>query len=173
MIWPGMGDPTKRKKTLRFLAITAIIAISVGVGSSLIQGQISQNDPLKVCINERDTQYAISVKLELYIDKQRAEIPANIGFDDGCQRSLYTLNDDGVIYAEWIEEYPFEIGHFLWSWDFPMRDMEQSKSKIIVNGKESPHFINELLVDGYTYRAEFTSKDYDTSKDADFMPPDL
>jgi hypothetical protein len=173
MNWPGMGDPTKRKKTLRFLAITAIIAISVGVGSSLIQGQISQYDPLKVCINDRDTQYEISVKLELYIDKQRAEIPANIGFDDGCQRSLYTLNDDGVIYAEWIEEYPFEIGHFLWSWDFPMRDMEQSKSKIIVNGKESPHFINELLVDGYTYRAEFTSKDYDTSKDADFMPPEI
>ena len=173
MNWPGMGDPTKRRKTLRFLGITAIIAISVGVGSSLIQGQISQNDPLKVCINDRDTQYSISVKLELYIDKQRAEIPANIGFDDGCQRSLYTLNDDGVIYAEWIDEYPFEIGHFLWSWDFPMRDMEQSKSKIIVNGKESPHFINELLVDGYTYRAEFTSKDYDTSKDADFMPPDL
>ena len=173
MNWPGMGDPTKRRKTLRFLAITAIIAISVGVGSSLIQGQISQNDPLKVCINDRDTQYAISVKLELYIDKQRAEIPANIGFEDGCQRSLYTLNDDGVIYAEWTEEYPFEIGHFLWSWEFPMRDMEQSKSKIIVNGKESPNFINELLVDGYTYRAEFTSKDYDTSKDADFMPPEL
>jgi len=173
MNWPGMGDPTKRKKTLRFLAITAIIAISVGVGSSLIQGQISQYDPLKVCINDRDTQYEISVKLELYIDKQRADIPANIGFEDGCQRSLYTLNDDGIIYAEWTEEYPFEIGHFLWSWEFPMRDMEQSKSKIIVNGKESPHFINELLVDGYTYRAEFTSKDYDTSKDADFMPPEI
>ena len=168
-----MGDPTKRKKTLKFLGMTAIIAISVGVGSSLIQGQMNLDNPLKVCINDRDTKYEISVKLELYIDKQRAEIPANIGFEDGCQRSLYTLNDDGIIYAEWTEEYPFEIGHFLWSWEFPMRDMEQSKSKIIVNGKESPHFINELLVDGYTYRAEFTSKDYDTSKDADFMPPEL
>ncbi|MBT6646865.1 MAG: hypothetical protein HOB51_05030 [Thaumarchaeota archaeon] len=173
MNWPGMGDPTKRKKTLKFLGMTAIIAISVGVGSSLIQGQMNLDNPLKVCINDRDTKYEISVKLELYIDKQRAEIPANIGFEDGCQRSLYTLNDDGIIYAEWIEEYPFEIGHFLWSWEFPMRDMEQSKSKIIVNGKESPHFINELLVDGYTYRAEFTSKDYDTSKDADFMPPEI
>ena len=168
-----MGDPTKRKKTLKFLGMTAIIAISVGVGSSLIQGQMNLDNPLKVCINDRDTKYEISVKMELYIDKQRAEIPANIGFEDGCQRSLYTLNDDGIIYAEWTEEYPFEIGHFLWSWDFPMRDMEQSKSKIIVNGKESPHFINELLVDGYTYRAEFTSKDYDTSKDADFMPPEI
>jgi len=173
MNWPGMGDPTKRKKTLKFLGMTAIIAISVGVGSSLIQGQMNLDNPLKVCINDRDTQYVISAKLELYIDNQRAEIPANIGFEDGCQRSLYTLTDDGTIYAEWIEEYPFELGHFLWSWEFPMRDMEQSKSKIIVNGKESPHFINELLQDGYMYRAEFTSKDYDTSKDADFMPPDL
>ena len=173
MNWPGMGDPTKRRKTLKFLGMTAIIAISVGVGSSLIQGQMNLDNPLKVCINDRDTNYEISVKLELYVDKQRAEIPANIGFEDGCQRSLYTLNDDGIIYAEWTEEYPFEIGHFLWSWEFPMRDMEQSKSKIIVNGKESPHFINELLVDGYTYRAEFTSKDYDTSKDADFMPPEI
>jgi hypothetical protein len=173
MNWPGMGDPTKRRKTLKFLGMTAIIAISVGVGSSLIQGQMNLDNPLKVCINDRDTKYEISVKLELYIDKQRAEIPANIGFEDGCQRSLYTLSDDGIIYAEWTEEYPFEIGHFLWSWEFPMRDMEQSKSKIIVNGKESPHFINELLVDGYTYRAEFTSKDYDTSKDADFMPPEI
>ena len=173
MNWPGMGDPTKRRKTLKFLGMTAIIAISVGVGSSLIQGQMNLDNPLKVCINDRDTQYVISAKLELYIDKQRAEIPANIGFEDGCQRSLYTLTDDGTIYAEWTEEYPFEIGHFLWSWEFPMRDMEQSKSKIIVNGKESPRFINELLQDGFTYRAELTSKDYDTSKDADFLPPDL
>ena len=173
MIWPGMGDPKTRKQTLRFLAITAVVAISVGVGSSIIQGQLSQNDPLKVCINDKDTQFVIQATLELYVDKNKAEIPANIGFEDGCQKSLYTLTDDGTIYAEWTEEYPFEIGHFLWSWDFPMRDMEISKSKIIVNGKESPYFINELLVDGYTYRAEFTSKDYDTSKDADFLPPDL
>jgi hypothetical protein len=173
MIWPGMGDPTKRRKTLRFLAMTAVIAISVGVASSLIQGQLSQNDPLKVCINDKDTQFVISATLELYVDGNKADIPANVGFEDGCQKSLYTITDDGTIYAEWTEEYPFEIGHFLWSWDFPMRDMVLDESRIIVNGKESPHFINDLLVDGYHYRAEFTSKDHDTTKDADFMPPDL
>ena len=173
MIWPGMGDPTKRKKTIRFLAITAVIAISVGVASSLIQVQLSSNDPLKVCINDKDTQFVISATLELYVDGNKADVPANIGFEDGCQKSLYTITGDGTIYAEWIEEYPFEIGHFLWSWDFPIKDMELDKSRVLVNGKESPHFINELLVDGYHYRAEFTSKDYDASKDADFMPPDL
>ena len=173
MNWPGMGDPTKRRKTLRFLAMTAIIAISVGVASSLIQGQLSSNDPLKVCINDKDTQFVISATLELYVDGNKADVPANIGFEDGCHKSLYTITGDGTIYAEWTEEYPFEIGHFLWSWDFPIKDMELDKSRVLVNGKESPHFINELLVDGYHYRAEFTSKDYDASKDADFMPPDV
>ena len=78
MNWPGMGDPTKRRKTLRFLAITAVIAISVGVASSLIQGQLGQNDPLKVCINDKDTPFVISATLELYVDNNRADIPANI-----------------------------------------------------------------------------------------------
>ena len=74
MNWPGMGDPTKRKKMLKFLAMTAIIAISVGAASSLIQGQLSQNDPLKVCINDRNTQFVISAtrwmsKITLYFNR--------------------------------------------------------------------------------------------------------
>ncbi len=172
MIWPGMGDPRKRKKTLRFLAITAVIAIGVGAASSLLQAQFSLDDPLKVCINDKNTTYKISATVELYIDKMKANIPANVGITpEGCQKAIYTISDNGKVYAEWTEEYPFEIGHFFWMWDFPMRDMLQDESRIIVNGDESPHFIRELLVDGYHYRAEFTSKDYDSSKDSDFMPP--
>jgi hypothetical protein len=168
-----MGDPYKRKQTLKFLAISAIIAISVGVGSSLIQGQLAKNDPLKNCINERDTPYKISVILEMFVDNQRADIPARIGFENGCQKALYTLTDDGTIYAEWEEEFPFEIGHFLWVWDFPLRDMDESKSRILVNGKEAAEFIRAPLIDGYHYRAEFISKSYDSSKDTDFLPPDI
>ncbi len=175
MIWPGMGDPYKRKKTLKFLAITAIIAISIGLGSTLIQGQFSQNDPLKVCINDKQTPFKIKATLEIIIDGLPTLIPANInaGLDDEeCQRTMYTLTDDGTIYAEWEEEYPFQIGHFLWMWGFPLRDMDQSKSTIYVNGKESPHFINQPLQEGYHYKAVFTTKAYDESKDSDFLPPE-
>ena len=172
MNWPGMGDPTRRKKTLKFLAITAIIAITIGAASSLIQGQFSQNDPLKVCIDDKDTPYKIKASLELIIDGQKTEIPANIGLNDECQRTMYTLTDDGTIYAEWEEDYPFEIGHFLWMWDFPLRDMDQDKSTMYVNGKESPHFINHPLQEGYQYKGVFTSKAYDESKDSDFLPPE-
>jgi len=48
MRYPGMGDPNKRRKTIRFLIILLIIGVVVGVGSSIIQGWLGQSDPLKV-----------------------------------------------------------------------------------------------------------------------------
>ena len=170
MIWPGMGDPYKRKRTIKFLILSAIIGISAAGISTFVQVALNPNDPLKACINDKITTYKIKATLELIVDGEKAEIPANVGNQENCRRSLYTLTDDGTIYAEWTEEYPFEIGHFLWMWDFPLRDMEQSKSKIFVNDRESSQFINTPLQDRYHYRAEFTSKAYDESKDKDFLP---
>ncbi len=168
-----MGDPAKRKQTIRFLIITAAIGAIVFLGAQGVMSQLSKDDPLKNCIDKRNTHYKISATLELFVDDKKADIPANIGFEEECQRSLYTLSNDGVIHVEWDEEYPFQIGHFLWIWDFPLRDMDQSKSKIYVNGILSNDFINAPLVDGYHYKAEFTSKAHDSSKDKDFLPPDL
>ena len=179
----GIKDPTKRKKTIKFLIILLIIGVSVGVTSSIFQGFLGQSDPLKVCINDRDTPFKITATFELHVDGNKADIPANIGFDNVeedvlkvgsvCQRTLYTITGDGTIYAEWEEEWPFEIGHFLWIWDFPLKDMDLSKSQIIVNGQESEMFINEPLVNGYHYKAVFISKEHEESKDTDFLPPDL
>ncbi|CAE6494924.1 MAG: hypothetical protein QXE84_07520 [Candidatus Nitrosotenuis sp.] len=171
MIWPGMGDPSKRKKTLKYLIMTAIVGIGVAAASSGIQVVLNQDNPLKVCINDRDTRFVVTATLEVYVDKQKYPIPAQVGFKEGCQRSLYTLSNDGTIYAAWTEEYPFEIGHFLWMWEFPLRDMQESKSKIFMNGKESADFIRTPLVDGAHYRAEFISKAYDEFQDRDFAPP--
>ena len=174
MIWPGTSDPYKRKKTLKFLAMTAVIAISVGAASSVLQGHLSQNDPLKVCIEDRDTPYKMSVTLELIIDGLKTPIPANInsGPNEGeCRKAMYTLDDSGTIHVEWDEEdYPWQIGHFLWMWKFPLKDMVQDKSTIYVNDKESSHFISHPLQDGYHYKGVFTTKDYDTTKDGDFIP---
>ena len=182
MRWPGTGDPRRRKKTVGFLIKLLILGVSVGVTTFVILGYLGQSDPLKVCIEDRNTPYKLSVTLELYVDGKKANIPANIGFGDSlgddllasdCQRTMYTLTNNGTIYAEWEEEYPFEIGHFLWIWDFPMKDMDESKSRIVVDGKESDSFIHALLKDGSVYRAEFYSEGVDESKESDFLPPDL
>lgn len=170
MIWPGMGDPAKRNRTIKFLIITAAIGVAVAALSSGIQIWLNTDNPLKVCINDRDIKYKISATLEVYVDKKKVPIPAKVGFKDGCQRALYTLSDDGTIYAAWTEQYPFEIGHFLWIWDFKLRDMREDKSVIYVDGKESKESIKTPLINGAHYRAEFISKSYDLSKERDFLP---
>ena len=57
MFWPGMGDPYKRKQTIKFLAITAAIGISVGVTSIFVQQWFNLDNPLKACIDDRGTPY--------------------------------------------------------------------------------------------------------------------
>ena len=182
MRWPGTGDPRRRKKTVGFLIKLLILGVSVGVTTFVILGYLGQSDPLKVCIEDRNTPYKLSVTLELYVDGKKANIPANIGFGDSlgddllasdCQRTMYTLTNNGTIYAEWEEEYPFEIGHFLWIWDFPIKDMDDSKTRVMIDGKETDEGIHVHLKDGSVYRAEFYSKEFDESKESDFLPPDL
>ena len=170
MIWPGTSDPYKRKKTIRFLIITAIIGVAAAAGSAAVQQVANVDNPLKVCINDRETPYKLSATLELIVDGVEAEIPANVGNGE-CKRTMYTIADDGVIYAEWEEEYDFEIGQFLWMWDFPLKDMKQDKSMVYVDDVPSPHFTNHPFIDGAHYKAVFTSKEYDDAKDADFLPP--
>jgi len=182
MRWPGTGDPRRRKKTVGFLIKLLILGVSVGVTTFVILGYLGQSDPLKVCIEDRNTPYKLSVTLELYVDGKKADIPANIGFGDSlsdellasdCQRSMYTLTNDGTIYAEWEEEYPFEIGHFLWIWEFPIKDMDDSETRVMINGKETDEGIHALLKHGSVYRAEFYSEGFDESQESDFLPPDL
>ncbi len=170
MFWPGLGDPSKRKKTLKFLMITAAVGISVGLTSTYVQSILNADNPLKACINNREINYKISATLEVIIDGKKAPINANVGFSQGCQRALYTLSNDGVIYAAWTKQYPFEIGHFLWVWQFPLRDMDETKSRVLVNGVESPDFIHAPLIDGAHYRAEFVSKASENGSPS-FTPP--
>ncbi len=172
MIWPGMGDPSKRRKTLRYLAITAAIGIGVALTNTLvIQKLVKADDPLYQCINGREINYQISATLEIYVDGEKQDIPANVGITNNCQRSLYTLSDDGVIHAAWTKEYPFEVGHFLWLMGFNLRGMDDTKSKIYVNGVESPDYIHTLLQDGAHYRAEFVSNYNGSGGAPTFTPP--
>jgi hypothetical protein len=170
MIWPGMGDPYKRKRTIKFLLLTAVIGAVAVLFTTMIVNPIIGEQPRSACINDIEKKWKISFTVELFVDGEKADIPANIGFEGECQRAIYTLSDDGKVYAEWKEDPEFEIGHFLWIFEFPLRDMEQSKSTLYVNDKESEHFINHPLQDGYHYKAEFTSKAFDKSKDTDFLP---
>lgn len=174
MIWPGTSDPYKRKKIIKFLIISAGIGALAVVFTTIVVNPLIGQQPHNSCINNVETNWKISFTFELIVDGQKLENKPDIGFvDEGCQRAIYTLSEDGTVYAEWKENPNFEIGHFLYIAQFPLRDMDQKKSTIYVNDKESPHFIKHPIQDGYHYKAVFTSKAYDEAKDRDFLPEDI
>ena len=77
MIWPGTSDPYKRRKTLKFLLITALIGGAVAAASTAVQSELNKDNPLReLCVNNRDTPYKIKATLELIVDNEKAEIPA-------------------------------------------------------------------------------------------------
>lgn len=159
MFWPGMGDPSKRKKTLKFLAITAAIGVAVVLISTTAISQVKAQDPLyHKCLNGLDVNYHVSAYLEVLVDGKkwvRPDVTSDLPKD--CERSMI-FTDDGTIRGAWTKKYPFEVGQFLWMSGFPLRDMEETKSKIYVNGVESSDFIHTLVQDGAHYKAEFTTK---------------
>jgi hypothetical protein len=173
MKWPGMGDPYKRSKTIRFLGISAGVGLAAVLITVLVVNPFMGEQPHNACINNIEKKWKMTFTVELYVDNQKAEIPARVGFmEGGCQRAIYTLTNDGTVYAEWKEDPQFEIGHFLYIFKFPLRDMDESKSEIYVNDKKSENFIKTPLQEGYHYKGVFITKDYDESKDKDFLPPE-
>lgn len=160
MFWPGMGDPSKRKKTLKFLAITAAIGVAVVLISTTAISQVKAQDPLyHKCLNGLDVNYHVSASLEVQVDGKKWVRPdvTTTDIPKDCERSM-VFADDGTIRGAWTKKYPFEVGQFLWMSGFPLRDMEEAKSKIYANGVESSDFIHTLVQDGVHYKAEFTTK---------------
>ena len=161
MFWPGMGDPTKRKKMLRFLIISAAIGVAVVLISTTAISKIKEQDPLyHKCLNGLDIQYHVSASLEVLVDGKKwvkPDIASSTDIPKDCERSMIFL-DDGTIRGAWVKKYPFEVGQFLWISNFPLRDMDEVKSKIFVNGVESSDFIHTVVQDGIHYRAEFSTK---------------
>ena len=171
MKWLGATDPYKRKKTIRFLIISAIIGAGAVLLTTMLVNPTIANQPHNACIDDLDTTWKISFTFEMTKDGQKAEVQPNIGITERCQRAIYTLSNDGTVYAEWTEDPNFELGHFLYISEFKIRDMEESKTEIYVNDKLSTHGLKTPLQDKYHYKAIFTSKAYDESEDSDFLPP--
>jgi hypothetical protein len=140
-----------------------IFAISIVMIGMMIPSAFAQAH--NACIDNMETDWKISFTFEMIMDGQKAEVQPNIGISDECQRAIYTLSNDGTVYAEWSENPDFELGHFLYISKFPIRDMEESKTEVYVNGRLVEDGLKTPLQDKYHYKTVFTSKNYDTSNE--------
>ena len=99
MKYPGMGDPYKRSKTIKFLVLSAIIGGIAVLLTSLIVNPMIGEQAHNACIDDIDTNWKVSFTFEMIMDGQKAEVQPNIGITEDCQRAIYTLSNDGTVYC--------------------------------------------------------------------------
>jgi len=108
------------------------------------------------CTTDMATQFHIHPHLEIFINGQKQEIPANIGVRPTCMNSLHTHDNSGVIHIESPEKRDFNLADFFAVWEKTYNkeqilDFKVDADHVIrqtVNGKEVQDYENLILRDG-------------------------
>lgn len=107
------------------------------------------------CTTDMATQFHIHPNLEIIINGQKQEIPANIGVRPTCMNSLHTHDNSGVIHVESPEKRDFNLSDFFAVWNKTYNkdqilDYKVDEGHIVrqtVNGKEVQDYENTVLKD--------------------------
>lgn len=80
--------------------------------------------------------------LEIVVNGEKLEVPANIGVGPTCMTVLHTHTPDGVIHVESPEKRDFTLADFFAVWEKPF-----SKDEILDHKADATHYIR-ITVDG-------------------------
>ena len=139
--------------------ILAVVAVSFLIISFLVfkapARPKTNREVALTCTTDMATQFHIHPHLEITINGQKQEIPANIGIKLACMNSLHTHDNSGVIHVEAPEKRDFTLSDFFAVWNKiynkdQIFDYKADGRHIIyqtVNGKETQDYQNTVLKD--------------------------
>lgn len=113
------ADRRKRKKYMTIVIPVIIAVIAAGVvGAVLYKPAPALAVSGVECHGTEATTYHVHSHLDLFVDGQRQEIPAQIGILSSpyCLFWLHTHSADGVIHVESPTKKEFTLGQFLDIW---------------------------------------------------------
>ncbi len=111
----------RRKKKYMMIIVPIIIAVAAAgtAGALLYQpGQVMAISGVE-CHRTEQTTYHVHSHLDVFVDGQRQQVPANIGIlsSPSCLFWLHTHDTDGIIHVEAPQTRNFTLGQFLNIWN--------------------------------------------------------
>lgn len=133
----------------------AVILIIVFLASKNSISSKTNREVALTCTTDMATQFHIHPNLEIMINGQKQEIPANIGVHSTCMNSLHTHDNSGKIHVESPEKRDFTLADFFAVWKKTygkdqILDYKVDEGYIIretVNGNEVQDYENTILRD--------------------------
>jgi len=113
-------------------------------------------DVMDECIQHVNLKLHIHPHLEIIINGDKQVIPANIGVDSICMRSVHTHDATGTIHIEWKRPRDFTLEEFfkVWGKTFNQDQIldyaadENHETVMTVNGNRSEEYENLIMRDG-------------------------
>ena len=138
-----------------FIVVSIVILFGVVLYQNKPFSSKTNREVALACTTEMATQFHIHPHLEIVINGQKQEIPANIGITEGCMNALHTHDDSGQIHVESPEKRDFTLSDFfaVWKKDYNKDQIFNYKadaSHVIretINGKETQDYENTVLRD--------------------------
>ncbi len=88
------------------------------------------------CTTDMATEFHIHPVLHIFVNEEPVVIPANVGIEPTCMRSIHTHTADGVLHVEAPVRKDFTLGDFfaVWGKDF-------SAASVMGNAADATHAI--------------------------------
>ena len=123
------------------VCITIVVIAVIGVLAYINSPESKTNRELVIsCTTDMATQFHIHPHLEITINGQKQEIPAEIGIDSGCMHSIHTHDVSGTIHVESPEKRDFTLDDFFFLWK-----KKFSKDQILDFKADEKHIIVEKI----------------------------
>lgn len=129
------------------ILLAVLIAVSI---ARLLSPDSGASEPAIAgitCERER-LDFHIHVRLSIFVNGQRREVPEGLGIRDGCLYWLHTHDASGLIHIEAPSPREFRLGQFFAIWGEPL-----SERRLLDAAPEAGHSVR-ALVDGNLYQGD-------------------
>ncbi|CUR52182.1 conserved exported protein of unknown function [Nitrosotalea devaniterrae] len=128
----------------KFIALGVIAAIIAGVAYATYRSDSTVDTNFASiggipCETQEYTTYHIHAHLDIFVNGQHTQVPAQIGLENTCLYWLHTHTPDGIVHMESPKERDFTLGEFFDIWK-----ATGSGFPTATNGPEI--FVNGVLV---------------------------
>lgn len=139
---------------LSTVAVIAIIVFMMFMNSANLSSKTNR-EIVQMCTTEMATKFHIHPHLEIIINGQKQEIPANIGVKPWCMNAIHTHDNSGKIHVESPVQRDFILDDFFYVWGkafnknqiLDYKADEDHKIRQTINGSESQDYENTILKD--------------------------
>ncbi len=149
------------KQSLIILAVVVVVLGGIFLFASdkpqqkEVKSERTNREVALTCDPEMAQGFHIHPVLEIVINGEKIEVPANIGVGPTCMTVLHTHTPDGVIHVESPEVRDFSLSDFFAVWEQPFSKDEiltykadaMHRVRITVDGKEVDTYENTVLKD--------------------------